>query len=83
MIILILSNPVYNKSEDWPLYNRNKPQYFIWNGNIRGRLGSCPGYGSGFLSSSGTGEGPRASACAFWNEFMPMLRNENRTGGFH
>lgn len=55
-------NPVYNKSENWPLYNRNEPQYFIWNGNIRG-----------------TGEGPRASACAFWNEFMPMLRNENRT----
>ena len=33
------------------------------------------------MKSSGTGEGPRASACAFWNEFMPMLRKENRTGG--
>ena len=30
---------------------------------------------------SGTGEGPRATACAFWNEFIPMLRKENRTGG--
>ena len=28
----------------------------------------------------GTGEGPRATPCAFWNEFIPMLRKENRTG---
>ena len=31
---------------------------------------------------TGTGEGPRATSCAFWNEFMPMLRKENRTGEF-
>ena len=31
-------------------------------------------------SVSGTGEGPRANPCAFWNEFIPMLRQENRTG---
>ena len=31
---------------------------------------------------TGTGEGPRATSCAFWNEFMPMLRKENRTGDF-
>ena len=31
------------------------------------------------ISFSGTGEGPRATACAFWNEFMPILRKENRT----
>ena len=55
--------PVYNVSESWPTYNRNEPQYYIWNGNIRG-----------------TGEGPRATQCAFWNEFVPMLRKENRTG---
>ena len=30
----------------------------------------------------GTGEGPRATPCAFWNEFIPMLRQENRTGAF-
>jgi hypothetical protein len=29
-------NPVYNQSEPWPLYHRNEPQYFIWNGNIKG-----------------------------------------------
>ena len=55
--------PVYNSSESWPLYNRNEPQYYIWNANIRG-----------------TGEGPRATQCAFWNEFVPMLRKKNRTG---
>ena len=27
---------MWNKSESWPLYNRNQPQYYIWNGNIRG-----------------------------------------------
>ena len=36
-------NPVYNKSENWPLYNRNEPQYFIWNGNIRGKHGGGDG----------------------------------------
>ena len=25
-----------NASDHWPLYNRNQPQYYIWNGNIRG-----------------------------------------------
>ena len=30
--------PVYNKSDNWPLYNRNEPQYFIWNANIKGKL---------------------------------------------
>ena len=29
--------PVYNKSDNWPQYHRNEPQYYIWNGNIRGR----------------------------------------------
>ena len=56
-------SPVFNTSDSWPLYNRNEPQYYIWNGNIRG-----------------TGEGPRATQCAFWNEFIPRLRTKNRTG---
>ena len=29
---------MFNNSEPWPLYHRNEPQYFIWNGNIRGKI---------------------------------------------
>ena len=25
--------------------------------------------------TSGVGKGPRAKACAFWNDFLPRLRN--------
>ena len=56
-------SPVHNTEDVWPLYDKKEPQYYIWNGNIRG-----------------TGEGPRATQCAFWNEFIPRLRDKNRTG---
>jgi hypothetical protein len=29
---------------------------------------------------SGTGKGPRTTACAFWNDFLPRLKNH--PGGF-
>ena len=69
--------PVYNKSDNWPQYHRNEPQYYIWNGNIRGRASINKHWFESIFS--GTGEGPRATACAFWNEFIPILRKENRT----
>ena len=25
---------------------------------------------------SGTGKGPRTTACAFWNDFLPRLKNQ-------
>jgi len=25
---------------------------------------------------SGTGKGPRTTACAFWNDFLPKLKNQ-------
>jgi hypothetical protein len=34
----VARNPVFNQSEPWPLYHRNEPQYFIWNGNIKGSI---------------------------------------------
>ena len=71
--------PVYNESDNWPVYQGSEPQYYIWNGNIKGKISEvCQTLKEDI---SGTGEGPRATACAFWNEFIPMLRKENRTGG--
>ncbi|XP_023348060.1 acetylcholinesterase [Eurytemora carolleeae] len=55
-------NPVFEKGDSWPLYNKNRPQYYIWNANIKG-----------------TGNGPHADACAFWNVFMPKLKTHNNT----
>lgn len=45
-----------NDSEDWPLYTKAEPNYFILHSEKRG-----------------TGKGPRAHTCAFWNEFMPVI----------
>ncbi|ODN06053.1 Acetylcholinesterase, partial [Orchesella cincta] len=45
-----------DSGEDWPLYTKAEPNYFILNSKDRG-----------------TGKGPRAHTCAFWNEFMPVI----------
>ncbi|KAK4288600.1 hypothetical protein Pmani_038376 [Petrolisthes manimaculis] len=52
------------ESVPWPKYTSSNPQYFVWNGNDSVQLGT----------------GPRATACAFWNELMPVLR-ERQDGG--
>ncbi|CAL8109300.1 unnamed protein product [Orchesella dallaii] len=44
------------EGEDWPLYTKAEPNYFILHSEKRG-----------------TGKGPRAHTCAFWNEFMPVI----------
>ena len=83
VVVVVARTPVYNSSENWPLYNRNEPQYYIWNGNIKGgRKTPWRLWILALMLCSGTGEGPRATPCAFWNEFIPMLRQENRTGAF-
>ena len=41
-----LRTPVYNKSDHWPLYQRSEPQYYIWNGNIKGE--KCNMHGTAF-----------------------------------
>ncbi|KAF4525881.1 hypothetical protein B566_EDAN014658 [Ephemera danica] len=41
----------------WPLYSRNTPQFFTWSADSIGHVGT----------------GPRATACAFWNQFMPRI----------
>lgn len=43
---------------DWPSYTRDHPKYFIWNAEEKDAFG----------------RGPRTTACAFWNEFLPRLK---------
>ncbi|KYN32249.1 Acetylcholinesterase [Trachymyrmex septentrionalis] len=43
---------------EWPSYTRNHPKYFIWNAEKKNAFG----------------RGPRTTACAFWNEFLPRLK---------
>lgn len=45
-----------SSGENWPLYTKAEPNYFILHAEKRG-----------------TGKGPRAHTCAFWNEFMPVI----------
>ncbi|XP_065348918.1 acetylcholinesterase isoform X1 [Cloeon dipterum] len=44
-------------SEIWPPYSKNTPQFYTWSTESLGRVGV----------------GPRATACAFWNTFMPQI----------
>lgn len=44
------------EGDEWPMYTRDEPQYYIFN-----------------AEESGLGIGPRSTACAFWNEFLPRL----------
>ncbi|XP_077288584.1 acetylcholinesterase-like isoform X2 [Arctopsyche grandis] len=46
------------EEENWPLYSKDKPFYYIFNAD-----------------ATGIGKGPRAQACAFWNQFLPRLHN--------
>lgn len=46
------------EEENWPLYSKEKPLYYIFNAD-----------------TTGIGKGPRAQACAFWNQFLPRLHN--------
>jgi len=43
---------------EWPSYTRDYPKYFIWNAEEKEAFG----------------RGPRTTACAFWNEFLPRLK---------
>jgi len=43
---------------EWPAYTRDHPKYFIWNAEEKEAFG----------------RGPRTTACAFWNEFLPRLK---------
>ncbi|KAK8399799.1 hypothetical protein O3P69_003672 [Scylla paramamosain] len=50
--------PVSREGE-WPLYTSRGQQYYVWGTNE---------------SWPQIGRGPRTTACAFWNELMPILR---------
>ncbi|KAJ8676387.1 hypothetical protein QAD02_012174, partial [Eretmocerus hayati] len=43
---------------DWPPYTRDQPYYYTFNAEKTGAMG----------------KGPRTTACAFWNEFLPRLK---------
>ncbi|XP_020279976.1 acetylcholinesterase-like [Pseudomyrmex gracilis] len=42
----------------WPPYTRDHPMYFIWDADKQETFG----------------RGPRTTACAFWNDFLPRLK---------
>uniref|UniRef100_U5ESU7 Carboxylic ester hydrolase n=1 Tax=Corethrella appendiculata TaxID=1370023 RepID=U5ESU7_9DIPT len=51
------------EGEHWPLYTKENPIYFIFNAE-----------GEDDLRGEKYGRGPMATACAFWNDFLPRLR---------
>lgn len=55
-------NPALD-DEEWPKYSRENPSYYIFNAE-----------GDEKQTKEKLGNGPMASACAFWNNFLPRLR---------
>lgn len=51
------------EGEHWPVYTKENPIYFIFNAE-----------GEDDLRGEKYGRGPMATACAFWNDFLPRLR---------
>ncbi|XP_059611490.1 acetylcholinesterase [Phlebotomus argentipes] len=50
--------------ETWPLYSKNNPQYYIFNAE-----------GTEQATTEKFGRGPMSASCAFWNKFLPKVRN--------
>ncbi|XP_070503332.1 acetylcholinesterase isoform X1 [Chironomus tepperi] len=48
----------------WPQYKADNPIYFIFNAE-----------GEEDMRANKYGRGPAATSCAFWNDFLPRLRN--------
>lgn len=55
-------NPAVD-DEEWPNYSKDNPVYYIFNAE-----GKEPD------QRAKTGKGPMATACAFWNDYLPRLR---------
>lgn len=53
--------------EQWPLYTKATPDYYIFNAEGGGS-------DSERKKSDKTGKGPMSTACAFWNTFLPKFR---------
>ena len=48
----------------WPQYKAENPIYFIFNAEEEDNT-----------RANKYGRGPMATSCAFWNDFLPRLRN--------
>lgn len=55
------SNPT-PEGEQWPLYTRDEPVYYVFNAESDERH-----------QTEQLGRGPMATACAFWNTYLPKL----------
>jgi len=64
--LLLLCRRPTNDEDSWPTYARTTPQFFTWNTESLGRIGM----------------GPRATACAFWNQFMPRITEAHGESNF-
>lgn len=51
------------EGETWPQYTKESPVYYIFNAE-----------GDEKHKSEQLGRGPMATACAFWNDYLPRLR---------
>lgn len=62
--ISFCSNPAL-EGEIWPEYSRENPVYYIFNAEGEEKRPS---------ETEKLGRGPMATACAFWNNYLPRLR---------
>lgn len=58
-----IRNPALD-DEEWPEYTKENPIYRIFNAE-----------GDGKHPRENFGKGPMASACAFWNTYLPRLKS--------
>lgn len=61
-LVFIFRNPSL-EDEEWPEYSKDNPVYRIFNAE-----------GDGKHPKEHFGKGPMASACAFWNTYLPRLK---------
>lgn len=51
------------EGETWPQYTKENPVYYVFNAE-----------GDEKHKAEELGRGPMATACAFWNDYLPRLR---------
>lgn len=60
---MLLNYIVFILGIHWPLYKADNPIYYIFNAE-----------GEEDMRADKYGRGPMATSCAFWNDFLPRLR---------
>lgn len=61
-LVFLFRNPSL-EDEEWPEYSKDNPVFRIFNAE-----------GDGKHPKEHFGKGPMASACAFWNTYLPRLK---------